>query len=151
MWQCISKWQDPQCAGKSFRVSVALERSTLKACRLFVAFLLEVVAFAASRYEFQDINGLRWIKWWLSIYLKYLVWFSLILRRLCHIAPWNDPIHSQQVIVTSFIVSVALGWFKDAYMGMNKVLDVISIDVPTLWYCLQNGCIHRDLSLYFIK
>ena len=43
--------------------------------------------------------------------------------------------HSEEVIVMSFGVSITLEWSKDTYMYMNKSPDVISIDVPTLWYC----------------
>ena len=158
MWHCLLKWH-LHWEGKSFRVSVALGWSNgaymyinkrsfyTESMSSFVAFPSEMVAFAANRYEFQDINGLGLIKWWLNVSIKYIVWFALILYRLSHIAPRNDPTHSEYVIFTSFMVSVTLGWSKDAYMCMNKLPDVISIDMQTLWYCPQNYWIHRDMFL----
>ena len=39
-------------------------------------------------------------------------------------------LHSEEVIVMGFRVSIKLGWSKDTYMCMNELPDVISIDVP---------------------
>ena len=81
LWHCPFKWLAPQWASMSFRKKPHWN--------------IYMVAFAASRYEFLEINGLWLIKWWLNAWIKYLVWFALILHRLLSYCPRNDPIHSE--------------------------------------------------------